>query len=92
MHIHGTTHVHGPQGINAPHSVERGQNSQSARSAGAVDRVEISSAAAAASQAAETGQIRTALVNSIRAQIAAGTYDTPAKLDAALERMFDEIG
>jgi negative regulator of flagellin synthesis FlgM len=92
MHIHGTSHVHGPQGINAPHSVQRGQNSQAARSTGAVDRVEISSAAAAASQAAETGQVRTALVNSIRAQIAAGTYDTPAKLDAALERMFDEIG
>ena len=92
MHIHGTTHVHGPQGINAPHSVHRSQNSQATSSAGSVDRVEISPAAAAASQAAETGQIRQALVNSIRAQIAAGTYDTPAKMDAALERMFDEIG
>jgi negative regulator of flagellin synthesis FlgM len=92
MHIHGTTHVHGPQGINPPHSVHRGRNSQPTRSAGAVDRVEISPAAAAASQAADSSKIRTALVNSIRAQIAAGTYDTPAKLEAALERMFDEIG
>jgi negative regulator of flagellin synthesis FlgM len=91
MHIHGTTHVHGPQGINAPHTVHRSQNTQTARSAGAVDRLDISQAAAAASQAAESGQIRTALVNSIRAQIAAGTYDTPAKLEAALERMLDEL-
>jgi negative regulator of flagellin synthesis FlgM len=91
MHIHGTTHVHGPQGINAPHTVHRGQNTQTDRSAGSVDRLDISQAAAAASQAVESGQIRTALVNSIRAQIAAGTYDTPAKLDAALERMLDEI-
>ncbi len=91
MHIHGTTHVHGPHGINAPHSVHRGQASQHAPENGAVDRVDISPAAEAAAQAAETGRIRHDLVNHIRAQIAAGTYETPAKLDAALERMFDEI-
>jgi negative regulator of flagellin synthesis FlgM len=91
MHIHGTTHVHGPQGINAPHSVHRGQPSQAARPGMAADRVEISSAAAAAVQAAEAGPIRQALVNNIRAQIANGTYETPGKLEAALERMLDEI-
>ena len=92
MHIHGTTHVHGPQGTNAPHSVHRGQSSQPTRPGSAADQLEISPAAAAAAQAAETGQVRQELVNSIRAQIAAGTYDTPAKMDAALEQMFDEIG
>jgi negative regulator of flagellin synthesis FlgM len=92
MHIHGTTHVHGPHGINPPHSAQRGQASQQTPGSGAVDRVDISPAAEAAVQAAESGQNRQALVNSIRAQIAAGTYDTPAKLDVALERMFDELG
>jgi negative regulator of flagellin synthesis FlgM len=92
MHIHGTTHIHGPHGINAPHSVQRGQASQQAPASGAADRVDISPAAEAAVRAAESGQIRHELVRSIRAQIAAGTYDTPAKLDVALERMFDEIG
>ncbi|MCI0335911.1 MAG: flagellar biosynthesis anti-sigma factor FlgM [Planctomycetes bacterium] len=91
MHIHGTTHVHGPHGINAPHSVHRGQASQQAPAGGPVDRVDISPAAEAAVQAAETGRIRQDLVNQIRAQIAAGTYETPAKLEAALERMLDEI-
>jgi negative regulator of flagellin synthesis FlgM len=91
MHIHGTTHVHGPHGINAPHSVHRGQASQNTPASGAVDRVDISAAADAAAQAAETASVRHDLVNNIRAQIAAGTYDTPAKLDAALERMFDEM-
>ena len=41
----------------------------------------------AAARAAETGEVRQDLVNSIRAQIAAGTYETPGKLDAALERL-----
>jgi len=91
MHIHGTTHIHGPHGINAPHSAHRGQAAQNAPASGAVDRVDISAAAEEAAKAAETGSIRQNLVNDIRAQIAAGTYETPAKLDAALERMFDEL-
>jgi len=91
MHIHGTSHIHGPHGINAPHSAHRGQASQNTPASGAADRVDISAAADAAATAAETGSVRQALVDSIRAQIAAGTYDTPAKLDAALERMFDEM-
>jgi anti-sigma28 factor (negative regulator of flagellin synthesis) len=91
MHIHGTTHVHGPHGINAPHMTHRGQAAQNAPANRAVDQVDISAAAEAASRAAEAGGIRTDLVNQIRAQIANGTYETPAKLDAALERMFDEM-
>jgi len=90
MHIHGTTHIHGPQGINAPHAPFRGQAVKP--SAGAVDRVDISAAAEAAIQATETGEIRHDLVNQIRAQIAAGSYETPDKLDAAIERLLDEIG
>ena len=91
MHIHGTSHIHGPDGNNAPHSPHRGQASQNAPASGAVDRVDISAAADAAAQAAETGSVRHELVNQIRSQIAAGTYETPAKLDAALERMLDEM-
>ncbi len=92
MHIHGTTHIHGPHGINPPHLVHRGQASQPASPDGKADRLDISPAAEAAIQAAESGQVRQELVNRIRAQIAAGTYETPAKLEAALERMLDEIG
>jgi negative regulator of flagellin synthesis FlgM len=91
MHIQGTSHIHGPQGINAPHSVYRGQSSQAARPGATVDRVEISAAAAAASQASETGAVRQSLVDNIKAQIAAGTYETPDKLESAIERMLDEI-
>jgi negative regulator of flagellin synthesis FlgM len=91
MHIHGTSHIHGPHGINAPHTAHRAQPAQQSTSSQGADRVEISPAAQAAVQASETGRVRQDLVNHLRAQIAAGTYETPAKLDAALERMFDEI-
>lgn len=37
----------------------------------------------------ETPGIRQELVSRVREQINAGTYDSPAKLEAALERMFD---
>jgi negative regulator of flagellin synthesis FlgM len=92
MQIHGTTHVHGPHGVNAPHAPFRAQGAQETKSAGSADRVDISAAAEAAIQASESGEIRHKLVNQIRSQIAAGTYETPAKLDAAVERLLDEIG
>src|SRR5690554_3394825 len=80
MHIHGTTHIHGPHGVGGPHFAHRSQATPSAPQQEAADRVEISPAAEEAIRAAETGRVRQALVDSIRAQIAAGTYETPDKL------------
>jgi negative regulator of flagellin synthesis FlgM len=91
MHIHGTSHIHGPHGINAPHGVHRSTSSQPTSTTAGADRVDISPAAEAAIKMAETGAIRHDLVNAIRRQIADGTYETPEKLDAALDRMLDEI-
>jgi len=36
--------------------------------------------------------IRTELVARVRREIAAGTYETPARLDAALERLLGRLG
>lgn len=85
----GPSHVHGPHGINAPHAPFRGQGEAKTQAVG--DQVTISPAAEAAIQAAEAGGVRHDLVNRIRSEIAAGTYETPAKLDAALDRMLDEL-
>ena len=92
MQISGTNHVHGPHGINAPHMTQRGQAARSTDAPRGADRVEISPAAEAAAQANETGGIRTELVNQIRAQIAAGTYETPDKMGVAVDRLLDELG
>jgi len=89
----GITKVHGPHGINAPHAPFRGQAADgAAKTQAAGDRVTISSAAEAALSATETTGIRQDVVNRIRSEIAAGTYETPAKLDAALSNLLDEIG
>ncbi len=54
-----------------------------------VDQVELSFEA---QQIARAGDgIRTDRVATIRAQIASGVYETPAKLDAAVTRMLDEL-
>lgn len=39
----------------------------------------------------ESTRIRFDLVNRVRAEIAAGTYDTPDKMDIALERLANRI-
>jgi negative regulator of flagellin synthesis FlgM len=92
MQIHGTNRIHSPQGINAPHIPLRTAGTQTTTGAGKADRVDISPAAQAAVEAAEGKGIRQDLVNLIRGQIANGTYDTPEKMDIALERLLDQMG
>jgi negative regulator of flagellin synthesis FlgM len=89
----GVNKVHGPHGINPPHGPFRGQSAGgTAKTQASGDSVTISSAAEAALNATETGGVRQDLVNRVRSEIAAGTYETPAKLDAALDRLLDELG
>jgi negative regulator of flagellin synthesis FlgM len=92
MQINGPSQVHGAHAINAPHFSGRTAGTQATSASQAVDRVEISPAAQAAANAAEVGGIRQDLVNTIRSQIAAGTYDTPDKMNLAMERLLDQIG
>jgi negative regulator of flagellin synthesis FlgM len=54
--------------------------------------VDISAAAQLASQLGEVPEIRHDLVARVKAAIAEGTYETPGKLDVAVERLLDEIG
>ena len=91
MQIHGPSQVHGPQDVKGPHA-GRSNAKPSPASAAPSDRVDISPAAEAAIEAAEQGGIRGDLVARVRGEIAAGTYETPEKIDAALNRLLDEIG
>jgi anti-sigma28 factor (negative regulator of flagellin synthesis) len=56
-----------------------------------VDELDISPEADFVAQARDLPEIREDRVAQIRAQIEAGTYETSAKLDAALSRLLDEI-
>ncbi|MEM8865659.1 MAG: flagellar biosynthesis anti-sigma factor FlgM [Planctomycetota bacterium] len=94
MQISGPGQVHGPHGLQGPHSL-RGKSTPPANNTSqpaTIDQLDISPEAARASEASEAGQVRADRVAEIRAQIADGTYETADKLDAALDRLLDEIG
>ena len=92
MQIHGPVKVHGPQPVNAPHqnSVSRPQAVSDGLQQ--VDQLDISAEARAASEALEAAPVRHERVAEIRTQIANGTYETSEKLEAAFDRLIDELG
>jgi negative regulator of flagellin synthesis FlgM len=92
MHIYGPTYLHGPQAISPPHSSRVSQPAATNPEAPIQDELDISDAARMIDKVNEAPDIRQDRVNSIRAQIAAGTYETDAKLEIALDRLLDEIG
>lgn len=55
------------------------------------DRVEISSFARQLSELEQVKGVRSDLVENIRKQIQAGTYETPAKLDLAIDTLVEEL-
>ncbi|QDU27673.1 Anti-sigma-28 factor, FlgM [Anatilimnocola aggregata] len=91
MYIYGSSQIHTAQPLSAPHRPLAAQAPQS-RGVSGVDQLDISPEADLISQVHDLPDVRQDKVNSIRAQIASGTYDTDAKLDAALSRLLDEIG
>lgn len=90
MYIHGISAVHPAQPINAPHRLSPTQAAGSAGLSG-VDQLDISPEADFVAQVRDLPDIREDRVAAIRAQIQAGTYETADKLDAALNRLMDEI-
>ena len=92
MQIHGPVHVHGPHAINAPHHARSAQAPQTANRSSGVDQVDISREADLVSRVKEIPEIRAERVAEIKAAIQSGQYETPEKLDIALDRLLDEIG
>lgn len=91
MEVYGAGGTQGPQPIYprlAAFSVEAGQTVQ----AGAPrDQVEISPLGQMLDGISRLPDIRHEKVEAIRQQIAAGVYETPAKLEIALDRLIDEL-
>jgi negative regulator of flagellin synthesis FlgM len=92
MQIYGPSHLHGPHPINAPHGQRPAQPAERSGATPIADEVEISPAARQAEASQSAGEVREDRVQSIRAQIARGTYETPEKLEVAVARLLDEIG
>ena len=91
MEIFGAGGTQGPQPIYprlAAFSVDAGQTVH----AGAPrDHVEISPLGQMLDGISQLPEIRHEKVEEIRRQIAAGSYETPEKLELALDRMLDEM-
>ncbi|HLA86305.1 MAG TPA: flagellar biosynthesis anti-sigma factor FlgM [Thermoguttaceae bacterium] len=92
MHIHGPSHLHGPQPIGPPHASRVARPEVPATSNPIQDELSLSDAARFVDQVKQMPDVRQDRVDAIRRQIEAGTYETPEKLDMALERLLDEIG
>lgn len=56
------------------------------------DEVEISAVSRMLDDASRTQGVREQRLEQIKAAIEAGTYDTPEKLEIALDRMLEQIG
>ena len=55
------------------------------------DVVEISTAARLAAKVNELPDVRADLVAQVKAQIEAGTYETPQRIEATIDRLMDEL-
>ncbi|MCG8650766.1 MAG: flagellar biosynthesis anti-sigma factor FlgM [Pirellulales bacterium] len=97
--------IYGPYRVSTAQANSGPQRPQSPRpadvaaqpSAGPTDQLDLSHSAAVnrldtTSPVAGGGEIRIDRVAEIRRQIADGSYETPEKLDAALDRLLDQIG
>lgn len=90
MYINNVTQLHAAQGINAPHRAAAPASAPS-YSVHASDQLDISPEAELISQVHNLPEIRADRVAELKAAIASGTYETDDKIDAALDRLLDEI-
>lgn len=58
---------------------------------GISDVVEISQVSKLAAKIQEIPPVRTELVERVKAEIAAGTYETPERIELAIARLMDEL-
>ncbi|MGD9721774.1 MAG: flagellar biosynthesis anti-sigma factor FlgM [Pirellulales bacterium] len=91
MQIYGPSHIHGAQGVGAPHAARPVQDPAAISSAPIGDQLDISDAARIAERVADLPDIRADRVADLRAAILDGSYETHDKLSTAVDRLLDEI-
>lgn len=92
MQIYGPGGVHGAQPITSPHTNRRIDAPQQTSSLQPTDELTLSSEASFVDAARSLPDVRQDRIDSIRQQIADGTYDTDDKMNAALNAFLDEVG
>ncbi len=92
MQIYGTSSVHGPHALLPTSAARSAQEAQMAAPTAPRDEVEISEMGQLLESISTIPEMRFERIAQIRSEIARGAYDSDAKLQAALERLLDEIG
>ena len=95
MEIYSST-IHGSQGVSAPHRAMSAKPMAPVQERPQLDSVTFSEAAKAAwepinSSESSASGVRFELVNRIKREIAEGTYDTPDKMDIAMDRLIGRL-
>lgn len=89
MQVHGVHPTAGAQGIDP---VAAAGPAGAPREPLAInDVVEISTAARLAAKISELPDVRSDLVAQAKAQIEAGTYETPERIEATVDRLMEEL-
>jgi negative regulator of flagellin synthesis FlgM len=91
MEIYGAGGTQGPQPIYPRLAEITIESGQSVHAGAARDHVEISPLGQMLDGISRLPEIRHEKVEEIRRQISAGTYETPEKLELALDRMMEEL-
>jgi negative regulator of flagellin synthesis FlgM len=90
MQIHGIGNLQGAQQIRPTQGIEQTTATQQTQLHEA-DQVDISPEADMISRVHELPEMRADRIAEIRAELAAGTYETEEKLDMAIGRLLDEL-
>jgi len=92
--MNGIIPIGGPETLGAAGSIQKplapGATGASAPLRGQ-DQVELSDAAQELASSQDADDVRMDMVQQVRADIAAGVYETPEKIDAAVDALFGEL-
>ena len=91
MYIYGANQIHAAHSVSGPHRTAATQAASPSLRTSGVDQLDISPEADLINQVHSMPDIRADRVAQIRAQIASGDYETPEKIDLALNALLDEI-
>ena len=91
MQIYGPSSAHGPHSVNHTHLDRTREPQTNHRLEVPSDEVEISDMAQVLESLSTIPDVRQERIDAVREAIANGTYETDEKLNAALERLLDEI-
>lgn len=78
--------------VQVPQTVKKSVPANAPAQMKQTDKVQLSQISHAMATLKAGGDIRTDKVAAIRAQLEAGTYETEAKLDKAIDRLIDDLG